>query len=174
LCRRRRLDTNFYGRDRIVFNTKGHAGHGTVAAEGQQVQEAQNLGIVQSAHAAFGRGEIETLLTYLAEDIVWRGVYGAGPHVPTAGESRGKPAVAEFFKQLAGNVVFSHFEPKDFIATGDKVVALGHYTATTPINKGFDSDFAMVFTLRDGKVTQFQEFCDSAAVNEAYTPGVAV
>jgi len=50
----------------------------------------------------------------------------------------------------------TQFEPKEFIATGDKVVALGHYRAPTPIKKSFDSDFAMVFTLRNGKVTRFQ------------------
>ena len=77
-------------------------------------------------------------------------------------------AVAEFFKQVAENINFSRFEPKEFIATGDKVVALGHYTATTPRKKSFDSDFAMVFTLRNGQVTRFQEFCDSAAINVAY------
>jgi ketosteroid isomerase-like protein len=53
-------------------------------------------------------------------------------------------------------------------ASGDTVVALGHYTATTPAGKGFDSDFAMVFTIRDGKVIKFQEFCNSAAINAAY------
>lgn len=138
------------------------------------MQEAQNVGIVQAAYAAFGRSDIKTLLTYLADDIVWNGVYGAGSHVPTAGERRGKSSVAEFFQQVADNVSFSRFEPKEFVATGDKVVALGHYTATTPMKKDFDSDFAMVFTLRDGKVTQFQEFCNSAAINEAYTSGAAV
>src|SRR5919204_6924108 len=129
------------------------------------MQEAQNTQVVKDAYAAFGRGDIQTLLTYLADDIVWNAVYGTGSHVPTSGERRGKAAVAGFFKQVAENVNFSRFEPKEFIATGDKVVALGHYTATTPINKHFDSDFAMVFTIRDGKVTEFQEFTDSAQVN---------
>jgi ketosteroid isomerase-like protein len=32
----------------------------------------------------------------------------------------------------------------------------------------------MVFTLRNDKVTAFQEFTDSAAVNAAYTQGAAV
>jgi len=124
-----------------------------------------------NAYAAFSRGDIQTLLTYFADDIVWTPVYGAGSHVPTSGERRGKAAVAEFFKLVGENVNFSRLEPKEFVATGDKVVALGHYTATTPIEKGFDSDFAMVFTVRDGKVTHFQEFCDSAAVNAAYAVG---
>ena len=133
------------------------------------MQEAQNTRVVQDAYAAFGRSDIQALLADLADGIVWHGVYGAGSHVPTAGERRGKAAVAEFFKQVADNVHFSRFEPKEFIATGDKVVALGHYTATTPKGKGFDSEFAMVFTLRNGKITHFREFCDSTAINAAYT-----
>ena len=138
------------------------------------MQEAQNTKVVQDAYAAFGRGDIQALLTNFADDIVWIPVYGTGSHVPTSGERRGKAAVAEFFKQVAENVYFSRFEPKEFIATGDKVVALGHYTATTPSKKGFDSDFAMVFTLRNGKVTHFQEFCNSAAINAAYAAGATV
>ena len=138
------------------------------------MQEAQNTKVVQDAYAAFSRGDTAALLANFADDIVWHAVYGAGPHVPTSGERRGKAAVAEFFKQVAENINFSRFEPREFIATGDKVVALGHYTATTPIKKGFDSDFAMVFTLKNGKVTHFQEFCNSAAINAAYMAGATV
>ena len=132
------------------------------------MEEARNTKVVQEAYAAFSRGDIQTLLSKFADDIVWTAVYGAGSHVPTAGERRGRAAVAEFFKQVAENINFSRFEPKEFIATGDTVVALGHYTATTPMKKSFDSDFAMVFTLRNGQVTRFQEFCNSTAINAAY------
>jgi ketosteroid isomerase-like protein len=134
------------------------------------MEEAQNTKVVQEAYAAFGRGDIQALLSKLADDVVWTGVYGAASHVPTSGERRGKPAVADFFKQVAANINFSHFEPKEFVAAGDKVVALGRYTATTPRQTSFDSDFAMVFTLRNGQVTRFQEFCNSAAINAAYAP----
>jgi ketosteroid isomerase-like protein len=54
-------------------------------------------------------------------------------------------------------------------------VALGHYRATTSIGKAFDADFSMVFTLTNGKVSHFQEFSDSAAINAAYAvAGAAV
>lgn len=132
------------------------------------MQETQNTKVVQDAYAAFGRGDVQGILDRLDDGIVWKGVYGAGKHVPTSGERRGKAQVGEFFKQVAENVNFSRFEPKEFIATGDKVVALGHYTAKTPIGRTFDSDFAMVFTVRNGKVVEFQEFMDSAAVNAAF------
>ena len=132
------------------------------------MQETQNTKVVQDAYAAFGRGDIQTILDSLSDGVIWKGVYGAAAHVPTAGERRGKAAVGEFFKQVAEHVTFSTFEPREFVATGNKVVALGHYTATTPIGKTFDADFAMVFTVENGKVTAFQEFTDSAAVNAAY------
>ena len=96
------------------------------------MQEAQNTKVVQDAYAAFGRGDVQGILDKLDDGIVWRGVYGAGPHVPTAGERRGKAQVGEFFKQVAENVSFSRFEPTEFVASGGKVVALGHYRATTP------------------------------------------
>ena len=87
------------------------------------MQEAQNTKVVQDAFAAFGRADIQTLLTYVADDVNWTAVYGAGLHVPTSGVRRGKAAVAEFFKLVAENVHFSQFEPKEFVATGVKVVA---------------------------------------------------
>lgn len=139
------------------------------------MQETQNTKTVQEAYAAFGRGDVQGILDRLTDDVIWKPVYGAAAYVPTAGERRGKAAVATFFKQVAQHVNFLTFEPKEFIATGDTVVALGHYTAKTPIGKTFDSDFAMVFTLKDGRVSHFQEFSDSAAINAAYTAvGAAV
>ena len=64
---------------------------------------------------------------------------------------------------------FEQFEPREFVAQGDTVVAIGHYRAVTKATgKRFDSDFAMVFTLRNGKVASFREFTDSAGINAAF------
>ena len=132
------------------------------------MQEAQNTKAVQAAYAAFARADIAGVLAALDDNVLWKPVNGAGKHVPMAGERRGKAGAGEFFKLVAEHVFFSRFEPREFIAQGDKVVTLGHYTGKTPAGKTFDSDFVMVFTLRDGKVSQFQEFLDSAAINAAF------
>jgi uncharacterized protein len=133
------------------------------------MSEAQNTKVVQDAYAAFGRGDIPTLLGYMADDVKWQGAIGTAKHVPFSGARAGKPAVAEFFKQVAESEDFQQFEPREFVAQGDKVVALGHYRAVTKrTGRMFDSDFVMVFTLRDGKVATFQEFTDSAAINAAF------
>jgi hypothetical protein len=131
------------------------------------MSEAQNTKVVQDAYAAFGRGDIPAVLSAFDDNITWHAAMGATRH-PLSNERRGKAAVAEFFKTLPQVQTFEQFEPREFIAQGDKVVALGHYRAKTPGGKHFDSDWAMVFTLRNGKVVQFREFADSAAINAAF------
>lgn len=131
--------------------------------------EAANTQVVQDAYAAFKRGDIQTLLGLMTDDIHWRAVIGTGKHVPFSGERRGKASVAEFFTIVSETEDFEEFDPREFIAQGDTVVAVGHYRAVTKsTKKRFDSDFVMVFTLRNGKVATFREFTDSAAVNAAF------
>jgi ketosteroid isomerase-like protein len=133
------------------------------------MQEAQNTRVVQDAYAAFLRSDIPGVLATLDDGVVWRPVTGAGTHVPFAGERRGKAAVNDFFRIVSETETFEQFEPREFVAQGDKVVTLGHYKArTNGSGKTFESDFVMVFTLRDGKVVQFQEFLDSASINAAF------
>ena len=131
--------------------------------------ESQNTTIVQEAYAAFLRGDVTTLLGLMSDDIVWEPVQGTASHVPFSGKRQGKPAVAEFFQLVATHDDFTQFEPREFVAQGDVVVAVGHYRSITkPSGKTFDADFAMVFTLKDGKLVRFREFTDSAAVNAAF------
>jgi ketosteroid isomerase-like protein len=133
------------------------------------MSEAQNTKVVQDAYAAFGRGDIPALLGYMTDDIQWQPVIGTARHVPFSGTRQGKAGVAEFFKQVSETEDFEQFEPREFIAQGDKVVALGHYRAKTKATgKTFESAFVMVFTLRNGKVASFREFTDSAAINAAF------
>jgi ketosteroid isomerase-like protein len=132
------------------------------------MQEAQNTKLVQDAYASFLRGDTAGVLALLDDQVDWRPVIGAGRHVPTSGARRGTAQVAEFFKQVAASTTFSRFEPREYVAQGDKVVALGHYTATTSGGGAFDSDFVMIFTVRGGKIVAFQELLDSAALNAAF------
>ena len=132
------------------------------------MHESDNTRVVKEAYAAFGRGDIQGVLTTLHDEVVWKPIEGAGPQVPTSGERRGKAAVAEFFRILSETTTFEQFEPREFIAQHDKVVALGHYRAMTNVGGRFESDWSMIFTFRDGRIVQFQEFTNVAAINEAF------
>jgi hypothetical protein len=137
------------------------------------MQEAHNTRVVQDAYAAFLKGDLPGVLATLDDQIVWKGVTGASADVPMAGIRHGKAEVAEFFGHVARELTFSRFEPRQFVAQDNMVVALGHYTGTTKSGGSFDSDFAMIFTLATGRIIEFQEFLDVAQLNAAFA-GVGV
>jgi ketosteroid isomerase-like protein len=130
--------------------------------------DAQNTRVVQEAYAAFGRGDVPGILATLDDNIVWKAVYGAAPHVPTAGERRGKAAVGEFFAIVGKTMQFERFEPREFIEQGNRVAAFGYYEAKTSTGKRLDSEWVMLFTFRNGKIAEFQEFTNTAMLNAAF------
>lgn len=130
----------------------------------------QNKKLVQSAYAAFGRGDIPGVLATFDPNIEWEPLIGADPSiVPMAGKRRGVDAVAGFFKTLGETLVFDQFEPREYIAEGDQVACIGMYKARVPKTGGtVTSSWAMVFTIRNGRIVRFREFTDSAQLNRAY------
>ncbi len=138
------------------------------------MSDAQNIQTVKDAYAAFGRGDVNGILALLDDGIEWEGVKGAEGVAPHAGLRRGKPAVAEFFSLIGSSLEFHTFEPREFIAQGDAVVAIGFYNVTVKETKGQSKgDWAMVFNFRNGKIVRFREFTDSASVVRAYGVSVA-
>lgn len=131
-------------------------------------QEQQNVQAVQRLYDAFGRGDIQTILDGLAEDVEWHEAPGGFP--PFRGTYRGREAMSEFFRQLGETAEVERFEPKEFLAQGDTVVALGSYTFRSRAHgRPWDTDWAMVWRLRDGRVARFQILKDTATENAALT-----
>jgi len=133
-----------------------------------EMQETHNTNVVQDAYAAFLRGDAAGVLAVVDARVVWKPTTGASAEVPTAGVRHGHAEVATFFQQVAEHITFSRFEPQSYVAQGDRVVALGHYTGRTSAGGHFDSDFVMIFTVRDGRIVEFQEFLDVAQYNSAW------
>jgi len=51
-------------------------------------------------------------------------------------------------------------------------MALGHYAwHVESTGREWESDFAHVFTVRDGKLTRFQEYANTAAIADAFHEG---
>ena len=139
------------------------------------MSEAQNTQSVKDAYAAFGRGDVGAILALVDEGVEWEGVKGAEGVAPQAGLRRGKVAVGDFFQQVGSTLDFHAFEPKEFVAQGDRVVAIGSYSATVKATQRLTgSDWVMIFDFRNGKVVRFREFTDSAAVVRAYGAAAAV
>jgi ketosteroid isomerase-like protein len=128
----------------------------------------ENIQKVQQMYAAFGKGDIATLLNSVADNVDWQSF---GPAiVPTFGPHRGRKEVENFFGKVAEIHNFQKFEPREFIAQDDKVVCLGYYSGTgKKTGKFYEAEWAMVFTFRDGKVVKFREYTDTAAFVAALT-----
>jgi steroid delta-isomerase-like uncharacterized protein len=117
---------------------------------------------VQSLYAAFGRGDIETLLAGCAPDIDWQTI-GRPSDFPTLGPRKGIEAVEQFFRLVDENEAFSEFSPREFYAADDKVFVLGRYSLTVKKSgAAVSAEWVHVFTLRNGKVMRFREHTDTA------------
>jgi ketosteroid isomerase-like protein len=121
----------------------------------------ENIQKVEQMYAAFGKGDLPTLLNSVADNVDWQ-VLGPAS-IPQSGPHRGRKEVESFFGKVATSYDFQKFEPREFIAQDNTVVCLGYYAATLKkTGKRFEAEWAMAFTFRDGKVVKFREYTDTA------------
>ena len=132
----------------------------------------ENKQIVMEGYRLFQSGDIRKLLDLYHDDAEW-----AGPEsdlLPFAGTFHGKAGIAEFFSKLNASAQAQQFEPAQFIAEGDKVVACGRAIwLAKPTGRSYASAWVHVFTLRDGKVSRFEAYYDTAATEKAFRPELA-
>ena len=131
------------------------------------MSEQDNVAVVRRAYENFKAGNVGGILDSLADEVDWRlpEIEGAS----FSGGRRGRESVGGFFSQLAESQESVSFEPREFVAQGDKVVALGTYLWRVKKNgREYGGDWAHVFTVRDGKITGFHEYMDSGAARAAY------
>ena len=79
----------------------------------------------------------------------------------------GPAAVAEgVFQRLATEWDGFQAIPDEFLDAGDTIVVTGRYRATCKATGiALDAQFAHLWRLRDGKVTGFQQYTDTAQAN---------
>ncbi|MGD1092087.1 MAG: nuclear transport factor 2 family protein [Bryobacteraceae bacterium] len=136
------------------------------------MSEQQNTGLIQKVYDAFSRGDLQTILNNLTEDVDWG--FEAPHTIPYAGQRKGTAQVTKFFEALATTQSGQKLTPQTFVAQGDHVATLCRYSGTvTATEKKFDCPVAHFFTIRGGKVASFVNVTDSAAMVEAYVSSSA-
>jgi ketosteroid isomerase-like protein len=104
------------------------------------------MAVVKRAYQAFGRNDIEAVLECIAPTVDWRVVGPASLPFPT--QCRTRQEVGQFFKQLAADGEITVFEPREMLSeTG----------------KPFESEWVHICTVKDGLLTRWIEFFDTAA-----------
>jgi ketosteroid isomerase-like protein len=132
------------------------------------MSEQENEKIVRQAYEAYLTANLDMVLNLCSEDTEWRAI-GPPSDLPYAGQHRGRQEVARYFAILDDKEESNHLIPEEFIVKGDKVIVFGNYKARVNANgQRFETDFVHVFTLCDGKITNFRDYYDTAAAVEAY------
>ena len=132
------------------------------------MNKSENVRTVRRLFACFGQGDITGAVDLLSDDVEWQ-VAGRPEIIPWAGTHLGREQVAWFFTILAETVELQALELRDVITQGDTVVVLGHeQSRVKPTDRTCASDWAMVFTLRDGQIARFQEYHDTDGWAAAY------
>jgi len=126
------------------------------------MREQDNVEIVKQSFAAFQRGDIQTVLNLCTDDIEFRHPMSTAIW-PWAGQHRGRAQLAALAAGFWGVEEFEQFEPREFIAQGDKVVALVfERVRIKATGRVVENDFVTVFTLREGKIVQLYFYEDMA------------
>ena len=130
--------------------------------------ELDHVKVVQEAYDAFIQGDADKLLAAMDDDIDW---HISGPDsIPFAGRCRGKGEVRAALQKAFATLKHQQPEVRDVIAQGDTVTVIGHERGQCSANdKGYESYWIHVFRLKDGKISRFREYLDTAALKDAFT-----
>ncbi|HYP54542.1 MAG TPA: nuclear transport factor 2 family protein [Pyrinomonadaceae bacterium] len=130
-------------------------------------RETESLAAVQGLFAAFGTGDLPGMLALCTPDIQWI-IPGPGD-VPYFGARVGHDGVRDFFQRFGESVELDEFQPREFIVKDNRVVVTGREFGRVRANgRTFQNLWAMLFTVRDGKVSLFISHEDTAAVADAF------
>jgi uncharacterized protein len=125
-----------------------------------------NLALIKSTYeGANSQENAKNTAAALAADARWTEAAG----FPYAGTYVGFDAVLEnVFKRLATEWEGFAFTVENYVAQGDKVFAYGNYSGVyKATGKPLNARVAHLWTLKDGKVTHFEQFVDSHIVQLA-------
>jgi ketosteroid isomerase-like protein len=125
----------------------------------------ENVQVVKDFFAAIGSGDKQALLALVAEDIEWI-IPGEG--WPLAGTHRGHTGLAATLRKASEEVEMTYPKPPEFVAQGDRVLAIGVATGKIKAtNKTFRDDWVFDITVRKGKLTKIREYIDTQALARA-------
>ncbi len=125
------------------------------------------LETIRELYRAMRAGDDAAFIALCTDDLIWQQSAG----FPGGSTWHGAASVIEnVFRANARRWTGFAFTEDEFIATGDRVVVLGHYSGTAPATgKIMRTAVAHVYDLHDGKIRRFRMFADTHPMWEAMT-----
>ncbi|MEK1941834.1 MAG: nuclear transport factor 2 family protein [Pseudomonas sp.] len=130
--------------------------------------------VVEAAYAAFAAREPQQLLPLCTHDCCWQAP-GLAAFMPWSGEHHGHAGVLGFIAQLDEHLEFLSFAPSSLVVdvVQGQVVALGSARCRVKASgRLYVNHWAHLFSLRDGLISAFREYPDTAAQLAAIHPAL--
>jgi len=126
-----------------------------------------NVALLKGLYEAFGRGDIPTVLGAMSSGITWHQAE-SNPYRPSGEAWVGPDAVLNnLFMKLGGEWDGFAVHPTLFHGAGDSVIVEGRYSGTyKATSKSTDMQFCHVWDVKDGKITRFQQYVDTAKLRD--------
>ena len=127
----------------------------------------KNIEIVLKLYDAFSKKEINTILEMLCYDVEWG--EPDNPYNPAAGTRKGHAGFLEWLNIGKDAEDILILEPRKFLADNDSVAVIGYLKCLAkPTGKVYESDYVHFISLKDNKISKFQEFFDTYIAGEAF------
>jgi uncharacterized protein len=133
------------------------------------MSESSNEAVVRGVYQSFLDNDLQGVFDAMTEDVEWTW-YGP-TEIPLAGTWKGRDGAARWFDLLAETVEFGRFNPDEFefVSQGDTVVVKGYEEGTIkPSGRTYEQQWVQFMTIRDGRITRFRHFPDTAAIATAF------
>jgi uncharacterized protein len=135
---------------------------------------AQNVAILKDAYRQWHESKgasVDVWLDLMAEDVKVRSLADGKPAASFTSEGNSKAQFKRYFDGLLADWEMINYKASQFIAQDDRVAVMGSTAwRNRKTGRAVDTPKADFWTFRDGKITAFYEFYDTAALVAAAQP----
>ena len=111
---------------------------------------------------------VDFWMNLLADDVNWRSLADGSKGMEFTRACNCKNDVVRYFSELAQEWEMIHYTVDEFITEGDRIVMLGRCGwSNKRTGKSIETPKADFIRMRDGKISEFFEFYDTARAEEA-------
>jgi len=115
-------------------------------------------------------GSVKVWLDMMADDVKARSLAAGAPEAPFTAKINSKEQFKQYFESLLADWQMINYKTGQFIAEGERVAMMGSTAwRNRKTGREVDTPKADFWTFRDGKVVEYYEFYDTAALVAAAT-----
>ena len=128
-----------------------------------------NVQLARDIYAAFGRGDIPTVLAAFHPEIEWRQAEGNPYHMDGSAWIGPQAVLENLFMRIGAEWDGFTITIRAIHDAGEYVIVEGRYTGTyKPTGRKLDSQLCHVMRFQNGKLVSFQQYLNTAQLQAVF------